>query len=302
MSNNNNKRRVLGKGLDALLGSPQTDITSKDISGNYVAGAIANILIEQIEANPFQPRDKFDQDAVEELAQSIKQQGIITPITVRKLGYNKYQIISGERRLRASQLAGLNAIPSYIRIANDQQMLEMALIENIQRKDLNAIEVSIGFQRLIEECNITQEALSQRVGKDRSTITNYLRLLKLPAAIQVAVRDNKISMGHARALISLDNAEQQLMLLSEILENNFSVRQVEEMVRDTDQRPASKKLKKQTPIKNHSNEKEYETTLSSRLSTSVKLKISPKGKGSIIIAFKSKVELERIIQAINQTS
>lgn len=300
MSNNNNqKKRVLGKGLGALLGSAETDITSNDISGNFVAGAIAEIPLPQIEANPFQPRDQFDQEALEELCQSIKQQGIITPITVRKMGYNQYQLISGERRFRASQMAGLTNIPAYIRIANDQEMLEMALIENIQRKDLNAIEVSIGFQRLIEECSLTQEALSQRVGKDRSTITNYLRLLKLPGEIQAAVKNGKISMGHARALISLDNPEQQLMVYTEIIENSLSVRQVEEMVRDSADRPAPKKSKKQAAPEREASTDEIEKMIADKLNTEVKLKVSAKGKGSLTITFRSKEDLERIMHAIH---
>ena len=176
---NSNKKRALGRGLDAILSSPETDITSKDISGEFVVGAIANIPIDLIETNPFQPRDQFEEDSLKELSHSIKEQGIIQPITVRKIGYDKYQLISGERRLRASKLAGLKEIPAYIRIANDQQMLEMALVENIQREQLNSIEVAISFQRLLDECNLTQEQLSERVGKNRTTISNFIRLLKL---------------------------------------------------------------------------------------------------------------------------
>ena len=178
-----NKKRALGRGLANILGSPETDITSRDISGDYVAGAVAEIDINLIEANPFQPRTEFDDEALKELAQSIKEQGIIQPVTVRKLGYNRYQLISGERRLRASKIAGLAKIPAFIRIANDEQMLELALIENIHRENLNAIEVAISYQRLIDECNLTQEQLSEKVGKSRSAIANFLRLLKLPAEV-----------------------------------------------------------------------------------------------------------------------
>ena len=174
------KRSALGRGLSAILESPETDITSRDISGDYVVGAIANIPLDKIEANPFQPRNKFEENALNELAKSLKEQGIIQPITVRKMGYEKYQLISGERRFRAARLAGLKQLPAFIRVANDQQMLEMALIENIHREDLNALDIAVSYQRLIEECNITSEKLSERIGKDRTTITNYIRLLKLP--------------------------------------------------------------------------------------------------------------------------
>ena len=176
------KKTGLGRGLSAILESPETDITSKDISGNYVAGAIANLPIRKIETNPFQPREDFDESSLAELAQSILEQGIIQPLTVRKMGYDKYQLISGERRFRASKIAGIDSVPCYIRVANDEQMLEWALIENIQRENLNAIEIAISYNRLIEECSLTQDELSKRVGKNRTTVTNYMRLLKLPAA------------------------------------------------------------------------------------------------------------------------
>ncbi|PKP01587.1 MAG: chromosome partitioning protein ParB, partial [Bacteroidetes bacterium HGW-Bacteroidetes-9] len=200
----NPKKKALGRGLSAILESPETDITSTDISGSFVAGAIASLPVAQIEPNPFQPREDFDPEALNDLASSIKEQGIIQPITVRKMGYDKYQLISGERRLKASKLAGIEEIPCYIRIANDQQMLEMALVENIQRESLNALEIAISYQRLIDECELTQDELSQRVGKNRTTISNYIRLLKLPAELQVSIRDGKITMGHARALINID--------------------------------------------------------------------------------------------------
>ena len=202
--------RALGRGLDKILGSPETDITSKDISGDFVAGAIAEIDIDLIETNPFQPRTEFDETALRELAQSIKEQGVIQPVTVRKLGYNKYQLISGERRLRASKMAGLTKIPAFIRVANDEQMLELALIENIHRENLNAIEVAISYQRLIDECNLTQEEVSEKVGKSRSAVANFLRLLKLPPEVQLAIRDGHITMGHARALININDKEEQL--------------------------------------------------------------------------------------------
>jgi len=226
------RKGSLGRGLEAILQSPDTDITSKDISGNYVVGAIANIAIEKIETNPFQPRNQFEDAALNELAASISEQGIIQPLTVRKLGYDKYQIISGERRLRASKIAGLTQIPCYIRVANDEEMLELALIENIHREDLNPIEIGISYQRLMEECKLTQEELSKRIAKQRSTIANYMRLLKLPAEVQVAIRDKHITMGHARSFISLESRDDQLKLLADILEKELSVREVEKKVQE----------------------------------------------------------------------
>src|SRR4051812_34249358 len=205
------KKPALGRGLSALLENAKTDITTKNIGENAaVVNSVATIRVQQIETNPFQPRTNFEETALQELSDSIRQHGIIQPITVRKLGYDKYQLISGERRFRASQLAGLTSVPAYIRIANDQGMLEMALVENIQRENLDAIEVAISYKRLIDECDLTQEQLSQKVSKQRSTITNYLRLLKLPVEIQLAIRNGDITMGHARALINIENADKQL--------------------------------------------------------------------------------------------
>ena len=241
-----NKKRGLGRGLDAILQSPETDITSSDISGNYVAGAVAELNIDFIEANPFQPRTDFDDNALEELAESIKIQGVIQPVTVRKMGRDKYQLISGERRLRASKLAGLKTIPVFIRVANDEQMLEMALIENTHREDLNAIEVALSYQRLLEECRLTQEQLSEKVGKDRTTVSNFLRLLKLPPEVQVALRDGYISMSQARSIINIDDKTKQLLILKEIIDKDLSVRQVEEIVRNTNTK--NTKTKKQKNI------------------------------------------------------
>ena len=200
-----------------------------------MVGAIANIPLEKIDANPFQPRNKFEEDTLNELAASIKEQGIIQPITVRKMGYDQYQLISGERRLRAAKIAGLTHVPTYIRVANDQQMLEMALIENIHREDLNSLDIAISYQRLIEECKLTNELLSERIGKDRSTIVNYIRLLKLPPQVQLALRDNKISMGHASAIINFEDVDLQLQLLKSIISNNLSVRDVERIVKELNQ-------------------------------------------------------------------
>jgi ParB family chromosome partitioning protein len=222
------KRNALGKGLSALLESNSTDITTYK---SQAVGSVTRINIADIEANPFQPRTQFDPQLLNELADSIRIHGVIQPITVRKMGYDKYQIISGERRTRASILAGLTEIPAYIRIANDQEMLEMALIENIQRKDLNAIEVAWSYKRLMDECSLKMEELGERVGKDRSTVNNYLRLLKLPEPIQAALRDEQLSMGHARAIIALDDANRQLALYHQITTQDLSVRAIEQLVK-----------------------------------------------------------------------
>ena len=287
-----NKHRGLGRGLDAILQSPETDITSADISGNYVAGAIAQIEIDKIETNPFQPRTDFDESALSELAESIKNQGVIQPVTVRKMGYDKYQLISGERRLRASKLAGLKTIPVFIRVANDEQMLEMALIENIHRENLNAIEVAISYQRLLEECKLTQDKLSEKVGKDRSTVANFLRLLKLPAEIQIAIRDGYITMGHARALVNISDKSKQLIILKRIIDEDLSVRQVEMLVKD---KPA-KKPKAIVP----ESYKVQADALSKALTMGVKVSRDSKGKGSLTINFKNDEEFERLLDFINK--
>ena len=228
------KKRALGKGLSALLKNPETDITSSESNTDLikVAGSVSEIQIHQIEVNPFQPRIDFDQESLQELAASISQLGIIQPITVRKMGYDKYQLISGERRFRASQIAQLESIPCFVRIANDQEMLEMALVENIQREQLNPVEVALSYQRLIDECKLTQDKMSERVGKKRSTITNYLRLLRLPAEILASVKNKNLSMGHARALINVSNPETQINIFRDALENGFSVREIEQIVKE----------------------------------------------------------------------
>jgi ParB family chromosome partitioning protein len=290
------KKKALGRGLDAILQSPETDITSKDISGNYVVGAIANIEIIKIEANPFQPRDNFDNELILELAESIKKQGIIQPITVRKLGYDKYQLISGERRLRASKVAGINEIACYIRVANDEQMLEMALIENIHRKDLNAIEIAISYQRLIEECDLTHEKLSERISKHRSSITNYLRLLKLPAEVQLAMRDDKISMGHARAMINIIDQDVQLRILKKIISKDLSVRQVEELVRKLNQ-DGKEGTEEKSPLPQTF--KMSAETLREKLGAAVIIRRNNNGKGNIVISFESDQDFNRIIGLID---
>jgi ParB family chromosome partitioning protein len=287
------KKKVLGRGLSAILESPETDITSRDISGEYVVGAIAHIAVEKIEPNPFQPRIQFSEEDLAELTLSIQAQGIIQPITVRKIGYDKYQLISGERRLKAGKMAGLTEIPTFIRVANDEQMLELALVENIQREELNPLEIAISFQRLLDECQLKQEELSQKVGKDRSTVANYIRLLKLPTEVQIAIRDKKISMGHARALISIDDVKTQLVILHRIFERKLSVRQVEEIVRNLipGKQLTSHKEPAVLPVKFE----KIRESLAKKLSTRVEVKVHAKGDGSIIIPFRSDEEFDRII-------
>ncbi len=294
-----NKKRVLGRGLDAILQSQETDITSTDISGSYVAGAVAEIDIDLIETNPFQPRTDFDEKALQELSESIKTQGVIQPVTVRKMGYDKYQLISGERRLRASKMAGMKKIPVFIRVANDEQMLEMALIENIHREGLNAIEIALSYQRLLEECQLTQEQLSEKVGKDRSTVTNFLRLLKLPPEIQVALRDGFISMGHARALINIGDTTKQLLILKRVIEEDLNVRQVEKIARElVESQTVGKGVKKQSDYIPESFKKQIDN-ISKSLNMSVKLNRNNRGKGSITINFKNDEEFDKLINIIS---
>lgn len=223
---------ALGRGLSALLENAKTDITTRNTGEQAaVANTVSMIRLRSIETNPFQPRTNFEESALTELSESIKIHGIIQPLTVRKLGYERYQLISGERRFRASQMAGLTEVPAYIRVADDQAMLEMALVENIQREDLDPIETALSYKRLIEECNLTQEQLSEKVSKQRSTVTNFLRLLKLPVPIQKALREKAITAGHARALVNIENEDRQLAIFSLALEQNLSVRQIEDLAR-----------------------------------------------------------------------
>lgn len=294
------KKSALGKGLSALLENSDTDVTSKPGSQGTgtVVGSVAHISVDQIEPNPFQPRADFDPEALADLANSIREQGIIQPITVRKLGYDRYQIISGERRLKAGKMAGLQDIPAFIRIANDQSMLEMALVENIQRQDLNSLEVALSYKRLIDECSLTQEELSSRVGKNRSTVTNFLRLLKLPPEIQAGIRDNKISMGHARALLGFEDATSQLAVYREILNRQLSVRAVEEAARQT---PGKKntslpgKARNNLPVEYH----KIQNVLTSHFGSKIQLRRSGTGSGSIIIPFTSDEDLNRILEILN---
>ncbi len=290
------KKKALGRGLSAILESPETDITSRDISGEYVVGAVAHVPIELIKPNPFQPRTYFSETELAELTISIQEQGIIQPITVRKMGYDHYQIIAGERRLKAAKLAGLTEIPTFIRVANDEQMLELALVENIQREELNPIEIGISFQRLMEECKLNQEELSMKVGKDRSTVANYIRLLRLPTEIQIALRDKQISMGHARALLGINDIKDQLILLNRILEKQLSVRQVEDMVRNFTYLKTTP-AKKETPALSEKIQQVQES-LNLKFNTRVEVKIKPKGNGSIIIPFLSDQDLDRIISKL----
>ncbi|GAA0876145.1 ParB/RepB/Spo0J family partition protein [Wandonia haliotis] len=294
------KKPALGKGLSALLENASTDITSKS-NDKAVLGNIAMIRIDQIEANPFNPRTHFEEEALQELADSIKEHGIIQPLTVRKVDVDKFQLISGERRFRASQLAGLEEVPAYIRLANDQAMLEMALVENIQREDLNAIEVALSYQRLIDECSLTQEQLSQKLAKSRSSITNFLRLLKLPAAVQSAIRDGLISMGHARALVSAGNEARQTALLKAVIEEEWSVRQLEQAIKtgsepETEEKPVRNKDKK-TDISLEQDQ--FRHVLAERISAKVDIKKSSNGSGKLIINFDSDTDFNRIIELLN---
>jgi len=295
MSDLQSKKKALGRGLSALLENPGGENSQKEAPSEYAVEFSAQIRIDQIEPNPFQPRVHFDEQELRDLAASIQEHGVIQPLTVRKIGHHKYQLISGERRLKASKIVGLTQVPAYVRLANDEQMLEMALVENIQRSDLNPLEVAISFQRLLEECKIRQEDLSQKVGKDRSTISNYIRLLKLPTEIQVAVRDNLISMGHARAIINIQEEETQLLILKKILERKLSVREVEELVRNLGkEKPVS--TPKPTLPEHFENGRQ---ALIDKLMSKVELKIKSKGTGSIIITFNSPEDFTRIISKLD---
>ena len=293
------KKPALGKGLGALLQNADTDITigSRGEDVGNIVGAVSSLSISEIEANPFQPRTQFEEEALVGLSDSIRELGIIQPVTVRKLGYGKYQLISGERRFRASQIAGLTEIPAFIRIANDQEMLEMALVENIQRENLDAIEVAFSYQKLIEECGLTQEKMSERVGKKRSTIANYLRLLKLPAEIQLAIRTRDISMGHARALVNIDDEKKQLAISRRIVKEGLSVRQVEEIVKGRKEEEMVSIKKSATPDLSFSQQKIKED-LSDFLNTNVQLQSNSNGKGKLTIPFATGKELERIIELL----
>ena len=281
-------RKVLGRGLGALM---------DDADKMQPGAGINEIELSKIEANPFQPRTKFDEETLKELAESIKEIGLIQPITLRKVADEKYQIIAGERRFRAAQLAGLESIPAYIRKAKDEGMLEMALVENIQREDLDAIEIALSYQRLLEELEFTQEELSTRVGKKRSTIANYLRLLKLPAVIQKGLIDSQISMGHARAIINIDDSETQTLIFNQIIKMGLSVRRVEEIVRNL----SNKESKERAEADRQRFPKEYQSLkkqLDKIFSSKVDFSMNSEGKGRIVIPFKSTDDLDRIVKII----
>ena len=289
------KKSALGKGLGALLENAKTDITSN--SNNPIqnqAGLISRINISNITPNPFQPRIDFEKNSLIELSNSIKEHGIIQPITVRKIGRDNFQIISGERRYQASKIANINEIPCYVRIANDEEMLEMAIVENIQRKDLNSIEIGLSYQRLIEECNLTHEQLSNKVSKNRSTITNFLRLLKLPIVIQKALRDSTITMGHARALLSFSSEKEILQAYNKILSENLSVRLTEKMSTIVKE---NKKTKK--GILNRY-EKRMENNISFQFKSKVKIKKKLNGSGQVLISFKNQEHLAKILDNFDQ--
>lgn len=286
------KKQALGRGLSALLKDPDNDIKSaEDKNAEKVVGNIIEIDLDKIEMNPFQPRTSFNEETLQELAGSIRELGVIQPITVRKTGFNQYQLVSGERRVRASKIAGLTQVPAYVRIANDQESLEMALVENIQRQDLDPIEIALSYQRLIDEVQLTQEQLSERVGKKRSTITNYLRLLKLDPIIQTGIRDNFLSMGHGRAIINIESRKDQLEIYERIIAQNLSVRQTEQLVRNYQE---NKSLKPSTSPEKPEIVNTSNRALNDFFGTSVKIQWGQGGKGKVIIPFHSEEELKRI--------
>jgi ParB family chromosome partitioning protein len=283
------KKYALGRGLGALIEGVEKEVLEKKVEANL------QIAIESIDANPFQPRTRFDEQALEELASSIKQLGIVQPLTVRETGNGRFQLIAGERRLRAAKIAGLTHVPAFIRTADDQAMLELALVENIQREDLDAVEVAISYQRLIEECKLTQEQLSDRVGKQRSTIANYMRLLRLPPEIQLGIKNKHVSMGHARTLVNIEDPKKQIKVYYKIIDDDLSVRATEELVRtlqteilkDTSKVEKKKKLNEEfTQLSNH---------LEKLFSSKVIFRINEKGIGKIVIQFDSPEEMERIL-------
>ena len=293
------KKQALGRGLSALLKDPENDIKSvSDKNADKVVGNIVELEIDAIEINPFQPRSNFNEESLQELATSIKELGVIQPITVRKTDFNKYQLISGERRLRASKLAGLNVVPAYIRIANDNESLTMALVENIQRHDLDPIEIALSYQRLIDEIQLTQEQMSERVGKKRSTITNYLRLLKLDPIIQTGMRDGFISMGHGRALINIENQEAQSDIYHTVVTQNLSVRDTEALVKKY-QEGLKPKSSKTTTTKTFEIAIEQKKTFANFFGAKVDISVAANGKGKIAIPFHSEEDFNRIMKLIN---
>jgi ParB family transcriptional regulator, chromosome partitioning protein len=293
------KKNALGRGLSALLEDSPQKAQPQELLPSSSGTGIYEISLAEIQVNPFQPRTHFDKEALQELAESIKVQGIIQPITVRKLTDGEYQLISGERRFQASKLAGLERIPAYVRTANDQQMLEMALIENIQRENLNALEIAHSYQRLLAECNLKQEELGDRVGKNRTTVNNYLRLLKLPPDIQAGLRDQRISMGHARAIINVEDIDKQLAIYNKTIAEDLSVRKVEALVKALNEGPEEKSnpTKQLDPVKKYEIGK-LQQRLSSHFGTKVNLKTDEKNKGEIKIPFTSADDLNRILEIL----
>ncbi|MBK8659728.1 MAG: ParB/RepB/Spo0J family partition protein [Bacteroidetes bacterium] len=299
------KKSVLGRGLGALLESNDTsDRTREKITNGpnvSQAGVVMNIPLEQIEVNPFQPRTTFEEESLNELADSIRIHGVIQPITVRKVQNNKFQLIAGERRLRASKLAGKKEIAAYVRTASDQESIEIALIENIQREDLNPLEISINYKRLQDECDLTQEQLAERLGKNRSTVTNFLRLLRLPPDVQAGLRDEKITMGHAKALMSIDNPVSLLSAYKETTSRGLSVRQTEDLVKDYSDKPR----RKAATAPNKLTEvpfaiKKMQEQLTSHLGTKVLINRSADGKGEILIRFYNDDDLERLVETMSE--
>jgi ParB family chromosome partitioning protein len=294
------KKQALGRGLSALLKDPDNDIKSAtDKNADKVVGNIIELELDAIEINPFQPRSNFNEESLRELAISIKELGVIQPITVRKVEFNKFQLISGERRLRASKLAGLKVIPAYIRIANDNESLIMALVENIQRHDLDPIEIALSYQRLIEEIQLTQEQMSDRVGKKRSTITNYLRLLKLDPIIQTGIRDGFISMGHGRAIISIEDLDVQTAIYQKILSDNLSVRETETLVKNHQESLKPKPVAK-TKITSFEVDETEKKAITNYFGAKVDVKIAGNGKGKITIPFHSEEDFKRILKLIQE--
>lgn len=283
------KKNALGRGLGALIEGVEKEVLEKKVEANL------NISVDSIEANPFQPRTNFDGQALEELAASVSKLGIVQPLTVRETAPGRYQLIAGERRLRAARLAGLTHVPAYVRTADDQAMLELALVENIQREDLDAVEVAISFQRLIEECRLTQEKLSERVGKQRSTVANYLRLLKLPAEIQLGIRNKQLTMGHARALVNIDDPKKQIGVYYKIIDGGLSVRQAEELSRIIQADKGKNPEKTERKQKLNNDFAALTEHLNKLLSAKVNFRINENGKGKIVIPFESADEMERIL-------
>ena len=289
------KKQALGRGLSALLDDPEREIRSaSDVNADQVVGNIIELEVDKIEVNPYQPRTHFNEQAIGELAESIKSLGIIQPVTVRKLDRNQYQLVSGERRYRAAKSIGFDRIPAYVRIANDQEALEMALVENIQRRDLDPIEIALSYQRLIDEIQLTQNQLSERVGKKRSTVANYIRLLKLDPIVQTGMRDGFLSMGHGRALINVEESDKQLEIYEKIIARSLSVRDTELLVQKSRKSQSAGTTKALKPLF-------YEDAadeLKSYFNTSVTIKVNQKGKGNIQIQFDSQEDLNYIIKKI----